>query len=412
MSFGDRLTLLVDRLLRSGAPSAALTVGDRVDAGAGAIRTQPRDVVPRSPPRPTGDGPVWFLCGDENEAKRLGAVLSQVGDELGHECQVTVSAREPPAEQAEQALARLDPAAVVIIGFPWRPATVQAAARRGVPILGAGLTLPCGHWMERPVARPLARRVLGRFDALLCQDSRSASLLRRCGAPRGRISIAGAMTQAIPVAPANESDRAALAQVITPRPVWCAIDLPAGELDLLVRAQRLAIQRLHRLLLVVVPQDPSRGPQLRDRLSAEGWTVALRSDGEEPTDDVTIYIADLPDETGLWLRLAPIAFIGGTLTPGAAGSPMQAAALGSAVLHGPELGGHAAAFAGLAAAGGARQAGNAAEMALAVEILAAPEQAAAMAHAAWEVCTAGDAAAARLVAALSAALDRPGTAAA
>src|SRR5690606_30524009 len=93
-----------------------------------------------------------------------------------------------------------------------------------------------------------------------------------------------------------------------------------------------------------------------------------------------------------------ISWIGGTLDAATESrSPMEAAALGSAILHGPATGAHRTDFARLDSAGAARQVRNADEIAAAVEVLLAPDQAAAMAHAAWEVSSAGEDAAARAV---------------
>jgi 3-deoxy-D-manno-octulosonic-acid transferase len=144
---------------------------------------------------------------------------------------------------------------------------------------------------------------------------------------------------------------------------------------------------------------------MRDQLAQDGWAVGLRSEGDEPSDDLSVYIADLPGELGLWLRLAPISFMGGTLTGAPSSrSPMEAAVLGSAILHGPLTGDHAADYRRLDAAGAARVATRPADIAAAVEALSAPDQAAAMAHAAWEISSAGEDAIARTLAALEAAL--------
>ena len=48
-----------------------------------------------------------------------------------------------------------------------------------------------------------------------------------------------------------------------------------------------------------------------------------------------IYLADSLGELGLWYRLAPIAFIGGSLVPHGGQNPLEAARLGSAILIGP-----------------------------------------------------------------------------
>ena len=125
-------------------------------------------------------------------------------------------------------------------------------------------------------------------------------------------------------------------------------------------------------------------------LDEAGLRVALRAEGAEPEDRTQVYLADGTSEMGLWLRLAPLTFLGGTLARGPGGrSPFEAAALGSALLHGPVTAPHKEAWLRLETAGATRAVSNAAELGQAVEALLAPDRAAAMAQAGWDVATEG-----------------------
>ena len=95
------------------------------------------------------------------------------------------------------------------------------------------------------------------------------------------------------------------------------------------------------------------------------------SDGTYPDDNTSVVVADLPGETGLWFRVAPVSFLGGSLETGQGGQdPFAAAALGSAVLYGPIV-------------------NDAESLGAAVTWLIAPDQAAKMAMAGWDVVTEG-----------------------
>lgn len=372
---------------------------------------------------------IWFRCPDGGAALALGGLIRRLDAELPDVVPfITVDAgplpdaailrayRGPPEDPSALAafLDRWRPDAAVLLGEAFLPHSVQALAARAVPVVGAALRLPSGHWMERGAARFLARAHLSRFSHLMTEDAGSLAALLRCGAPHRHASVGGTLAAEIPVLAASDSERRSLAELISPRPVWCASALPREELGIVIEAQKLALRRSHRLLLVIVPADPADGVWMRDRLAAEGMAVALRSDGEEPEEEIPVYVADLAGELGLWLRLAPVAFIGGTLSPGTLSrTPMEAAGLGSAILHGPETTGHAADHARLDAVGAARLVRDAAGLAAEIESLMAPDLAATMAHAAWEVASAGDAAAVALLAGLAEVLaDAPGGAAA
>src|SRR5690606_18817778 len=113
-------------------------------------------------------------------------------------------------------------------------------------------------------------------------------------------------------------------------------------------------------------------------------------------------------EMGLWYRLAPVCFLGGTLLPGpglAPRHPFEPAALGSAIIHGPATQVHGAEWGQLDGASAARLVMDAAELSSAVADLSAPDQAAALAGVAWSVSTGGAAVLARIAEIVVAALE-------
>jgi 3-deoxy-D-manno-octulosonic-acid transferase len=175
------------------------------------------------------------------------------------------------------------------------------------------------------------------------------------------------------------------------RPVWLAAMVPEGEEAAVIAAHRAALLLAHRLLLILVPENPARAEALAAQMTErEGWTVALRAHEEEPEPETEVYIVDNPQEFGLWYRLAPVTFLGGTLAgQGALRSPMEPAALGSAILHGPRTGAHGAAFGRLGAARAARAVASANDLAEALGDLLAPDRAARLAQAAWAVTSEG-----------------------
>ncbi|MCP4248150.1 MAG: hypothetical protein GY778_13985 [bacterium] len=94
-------------------------------------------------------------------------------------------------------------------------------------------------------------------------------------------------------------------------------------------------------------------------------------------------------ELGLWYRLSPISFVGGSLEPVGGHNPFEPAALGSAILHGPYVLNFVDIFQRLAEAKASRLVTAPDTLAEAVNDLLNPDRAAEMAHAAWEVCSAG-----------------------
>ena len=102
---------------------------------------------------------------------------------------------------------------------------------------------------------------------------------------------------------------------------------------------------------MLVPRHPERGARIVEIVTASGLGVALRSRGEPITPDTAVYVADTIGELGLFYRLAPVAFVGGSLVERGGQNPIEPARLGAAVLAGPNVANFAALYGDLADAG-------------------------------------------------------------
>jgi 3-deoxy-D-manno-octulosonic-acid transferase len=270
-----------------------------------------------------------------------------------------------------------------------------AAAHAG---LSGGLWIP-------GASRTLARQ----FERVLAIDGDAAQRLRRAGVDPALIEISGALGTMIGVLPCNERERRELAQTFGSRPVWLAAGVLPEELADIILAHKVASRSAHRLLLILVPKSAEDSPRFAEGLLEANMSVVLRADDVDPDESTQAYIADGSAEMGLWYRLSPITFIGGTLRPcPASRHPFEAAALGSAVLHGPETGTHAVSYQRLARAGASRVVRTGTDLGQAVEALLSPDKSAAMAHAAWDVTTAGADVGNRVIELIRDALDKAG----
>jgi 3-deoxy-D-manno-octulosonic-acid transferase len=226
---------------------------------------------------------------------------------------------------------------------------------------------------------------------VLTVDDVSARAFRKAGATPSAVEVTGKLEEESAALPYLEAERDSLARQLATRPVWLAAALPESEEAAVIAAHRAALRLAHRLLLIVVPLDPARVEPLAQRMEKdEGWTVALRADEQEPDSETEVYIADSMNEFGLWYRLAPITYLGGSLAGnGCIRDPLEPAALGSAILYGPRPGAYGATFGRLGAARAARAVGSATDLAEALGDLLSPDRAARLAQAAWAVASDG-----------------------
>lgn len=305
---------------------------------------------------------------------------------------------QPPGERhrdIEDFLDHWRPDLGIVVSGALRPALIRAAQDRGVPLMlieGVAPALAPGlrSWLPGVV-----RGVLPAFDHILAIDDEALRSFRRAGAPADRLLRCGRLEEPSHALPCTEAERAALARTFGTRPVWLATALPEAEEALVAEAHQAGARAAHRLLLIVVPDDPARGERLAARFEAiYGLSVARRGADQDPDEETQVYVADTDGEYGLWYRLAPLSYMGGTMAlrgtaPAQPRHPFEAAALGSVVLHGPVTDPHAEAYARLDTAGACRPLVRPADLGEAVGDLLSPDRAARIARSAWDVTSAG-----------------------
>jgi 3-deoxy-D-manno-octulosonic-acid transferase len=220
-------------------------------------------------------------------------------------------------------------------------------------------------------------------------DEAAAQSYRKAGA--AQVDVLGRMEAVSAALACHEGERAALAELLKARPIWLAAAVPQAEEAAVIAAHRAALRLSHRLLLILVPEQAARAEALAAELEAmEGWIVARRAVDEEPDTETAVYLPDSAEEYGLWYRLAPVTYIGGSLAgEGALRNPLEPAALGSAIIYGPRPGPYGTVFGRLGAARAARAVGSANDLAEALGDLLAPDRAALAAQAAWTVASDG-----------------------
>jgi 3-deoxy-D-manno-octulosonic-acid transferase len=253
--------------------------------------------------------------------------------------------------------------------WPW---LLSALRRRGVPLMLMNTHVTARRWRRRRHIRASNGALLRHFEAILVQDEGSLGRYVELGAPPARMAVMGVLKAASAPLPDRPEARAALAAQIGARPVWLAASTRDLEEPQLLEAHALARAVLPDLLLVIAPRQPDEAgateAAARARFAPDA--IARRTRNEAIGPGTAVYIADTIGEMGLWYRLAPVAYTGQSLPVPAARmtgkNPFEAAALGVMILHGPDVGNFAEAYAHLAAAGGARQVDGPAALAQAV----------------------------------------------
>jgi 3-deoxy-D-manno-octulosonic-acid transferase len=231
------------------------------------------------------------------------------------------------------------------------PNMVMELDRREVP-----LVLVNGRLSERSFRRwtrleASARALMTRFSLCIAQSPADGERLMRLGAPR--VVVAGNLKFDAPPPPADPRVVASLGGLVAGRPVWVAASTHPGEEEIVVGAHRALAEHVPNLLTIVAPRHPQRGAEVAAIAQGAGLSASRRSAGLQPDRATDVYVADTVGELGLFYRLAPVVFVGGSLVPHGGQNPIEPLKLGAAILHGPHVHNFTDVYAAIDRAGGA-----------------------------------------------------------
>ncbi len=237
--------------------------------------------------------------------------------------------------------------------------------------------------------RAMSRRLLSYFDLMLVQTDETRRNFEAIGAASDRLAVTGSLKEGSLPLPDDQNARKDLLKQIADRPVWLAASTHEGEERLAAEAHQIAVRHSPDLLLIIAPRHPERGDAVAADLRAMGMKVAQRSGREFVDSDTDIYLADTLGELGVFFRISPLSFIGGSLVPVGGHNPFEPAALGSAIIHGLHVQNFAETYDRLRAGKATIEVANADELGRAIADAMRPDIAAQLASAAWNVSSEG-----------------------
>lgn len=279
----------------------------------------------------------------------------------------------------------------------WPNLILQASARRLPMVLINGRMSPRSfpRWRR---ARNTISALLDKFELCLAQSETDADRFATLGARN--VIVTGNLKLDVAAPPADPARLEKLIAMTRGRPVIAAASTHPGEEEILIETHRRLAGFFPGLLTVIAPRHPDRGNAVAGLVAATGLRFAQRSREELPAANTDIYIADTLGELGLFYRLAPVVFMGGSLIEHGGQNPIEAVKLGAAVVHGPHVFNFSDVYEALGKAGGAREADSGERLVKQLgQLLADPK-----------ACAAQGEAGARVVEQLGGALDRTLTA--
>jgi len=331
-------------------------------------------------PRPSG-GLIWLHAASVGETISVLPLVERLLDErtdlhllltTGTVTSAAIAAERLPPRACHQYVPVDRPDAVERFLDHWRPDLgiwveselwpnlISESHRRGMPLALINARMSARSYRKWRLLPFAIRPLLAAFQLCLAQSSVDATRLRNLG--MDSVDFVGNLKAAAPPLDVDPTALAPLRAATGKRSCWLAACTHPGE-ETIVAAVHGALQaRLPGLLTVLVPRHAERGAAVAEDLRATGLTVARRSRDELPSMQTQVYLGDSMGEMGLYYRLAPVVFIGGSLVPHGGQNPLEAARLDSALLFGPHMSNFGDAVDALFAADAAHQVRDAADL--------------------------------------------------
>jgi 3-deoxy-D-manno-octulosonic-acid transferase len=275
----------------------------------------------------------------------------------------------------EAALARVRPAALVLVETELWPIWIRSAAARGVAVLSVSGRLSersLGRWRRLPW---LARGTAERLDAVGARSQADAERFVALGVPPERVRVTGDLKlEADAMSGALAPD---LAAALAGAPILVAASTHAGEEEAAFAALAALESAGHAAVLLLAPRHPDRFGEVAGRALTAGRRVWRRSAlGHAPIVPGDVLLLDSVGELPAIFAHASFAFVGGSLVPRGGHNVLEPARAGCPAAVGPHVENVADAVALLAASGALVRVADAAGLARAcVEAFADPEAA-------------------------------------
>ncbi|KJZ20886.1 3-deoxy-D-manno-octulosonic acid transferase [Loktanella sp. S4079] len=223
------------------------------------------------------------------------------------------------------------------------PGFVSDLAQRDIPQAIIAARLADKSFKAHQRAKSLYRDLYQAMKLVTAQDATTATHLGQFGV---EAAITGSLKPAAPALSHSEAELSQLRAQIAGRFTWVVAPSHPRDEVIACKAHELLLRQLPDALLIIAPRDPKR-PEEADP------NIPRKSKSQHPKADDPVWLCDTYGDLGLIYRLTDAALIGGTFTDVEGHNPWEAAALNTAILHGPRYGNFTSDFAQLHASNAA-----------------------------------------------------------
>jgi 3-deoxy-D-manno-octulosonic-acid transferase len=241
-----------------------------------------------------------------------------------------------------RALARIDPAALIIVETEIWPNLLREASRRGIPALLLSGRLSARAWRKYSWFGGFFRHVVRYFTAIGMQSKQDRERIVRLGAPANRVSIVGNLKHAFSDgqgAPAIGSGDPTQSGRNPSDSLWLvAGSSHRGEEEILIEAFMFLKARFPRVRLVLAPRHPQRFAEVERLLKTAGLLFEKKSQVNGRLDFQTeVMLVDTLGDLPNFYAAGDIAFVGGSFVEAGGHNLLEPARFAKPVIFGPHM---------------------------------------------------------------------------
>ena len=248
------------------------------------------------------------------------------------------------------------PSCLITIENEVYPTRNLKCTEMGIPIIFVNARMSeksFTSWAKKP---RLSKVVFSCIDYCFAQDQNAFTRFSNLGVAPDRIDMPGNLKQFQQATTVDHPDLHTLRDAFKYQNTLCAASTHKGEDQIILDAFALVKKVQPDLKLILVPRHSTRTSEITAMINATGFACAIRSQGELPTADDDIYLADTMNEMPLWYSSAAVTFVAGSLVPVGGHTPYEPASYGSAIIHGSQYANFQAIYEQLVANKGSLQA--------------------------------------------------------
>ncbi len=229
------------------------------------------------------------------------------------------------------------PAALVIMETELWPNTLAAAKARAIPVLLANARLSEKSAKGYARAGGLTRSLMRSLSMAAAQDQATATRFQDLGLSAEKMSVTGSVKfdVSLPDDLPQQAKQLLSQWRLQEREVWVAASTHEGEDEQVLSAHQKLLQSSPDALLILVPRHPERFQQVSNVVMQHSFEMSRRSQQQAVGPQTQVLLADTMGELLLWLAMANVAFVGGSLVPVGGHNTLEPLALSVPTLTGP-----------------------------------------------------------------------------